>query len=418
MNARSGRIVLLPLAMAVAVGCLAATRSALAVPAGYVETTIPLDAPPVGLAFSPAGVLYAMEGAEFGSNEATLRTILSNGSFGPSVPVDNGDDETNFFVGAIAYDPVTDRVLITDNTGDGFLYAVDDSGDRETIAGPILGIAGVAVRSSGEIFVSTAPSSGGEVRVVDRTTGGSSPVLGGLGFGAGLAFDGGDLLVQDAAATAPYDGRVQRLPISESASGLMYGVPDTLVDGTQAAAGVAVDVDGDVFITGSGGLFVLEGSPLDDVSFSANDNPFQFSTAISFDPGDHPFEPFTGPDGGRLAFMADFGFLMEDSFITIITPAAPEDFNSDGAVDGGDLGVWAANYGSPAAEPQEGDADADGNVDGHDFLRWQRALAMPASLAVGVGAGAGASNAVPEPPASVVFLLAAAPFAWQTRKRR
>src|SRR5689334_2907056 len=91
------------------------TTAASATPPGFVKTTIPLDAPPVGLAFDANGVLYALESAPFGSNLATMRTILPNGSFGNSFTV-AGDDTSNFFAGAMAYDPVSDRLLITDNT--------------------------------------------------------------------------------------------------------------------------------------------------------------------------------------------------------------------------------------------------------------------------------------------------------------
>src|SRR3954468_22016377 len=94
------------------------TSAALATPPGFVKTTIPLDAAPVGLAFDSGGVLYALEGASFGSNVATMRTILPNGSFGSSFSV-IGDDASNFFVGDMAYDPVGDRLLVTDNTADG-----------------------------------------------------------------------------------------------------------------------------------------------------------------------------------------------------------------------------------------------------------------------------------------------------------
>ena len=153
------------------------------------KSTIPLAAPPVGLAFDADGVLYALEGAAFGDNEATLRVIQPDGTFGGSFPV-VGDDPSNFFVGGMAYDPVGDRLLVTDNTADGRLYAVDKAGAKQTIGMGIAGIAGVAVRSTGEIFVSTSPfGSNGAVLQVDRTTGVATPVLGGLGYGAGLAFD-------------------------------------------------------------------------------------------------------------------------------------------------------------------------------------------------------------------------------------
>src|SRR4051794_30096526 len=90
---------------------LLVTSVAMATPPGFVKTTIPLDAPPVGLAFDSGGVLYALEGASFGSNVGTMRTILPNGSSGISFTV-TGDDSSNFFVGDMAYDSVGDRLLI------------------------------------------------------------------------------------------------------------------------------------------------------------------------------------------------------------------------------------------------------------------------------------------------------------------
>jgi len=352
-----------------------AARGALAAPAGYVKQTIPLNAPPVGLAFDSGGVLFALENAGFGKNVATLRTILPDGSFGTSFPV-VGDDDSNFFVGSMAYDPVADRLLITDNTADGRLYAVDSGGVQQTIATGLAGAAGVAVRSSGEIFVSTSPfGSPGEVLLVDDVSGASTPVLGGLGFGAGLAFDSDDhLIVQDADA-ATFAGRLQRLPTSGSPGGLVFGPPQPIADGLISSAGLAVDSEGDIFTTGVGGLYVLSGSPPVETPFDSNGRSGQFATAIAFDPGSRPFEPFAGPDAGRLALMADFGFAMQDSFITLLAPAQAEDFNSDGGVDGDDLAIWATGFGTDAeAHIEDGDADRDGDIDGHDFLLWQRAV--------------------------------------------
>ncbi len=397
-----------------------------AAPAGYVKRLIPLNAPPVALAFDAEGTLFALENAD--GNVAQLRVIPADGEADASFPIEGGN-ESSFFIGGMAYDPVGDRLLISDNTtSNGRLYAVSKTGvqtDLEVrlpgmmgIPG-IPGIAGIAVRSSGEIFVTTAPfGSPGELRQVDRETGSASLVLTvpelDLGFGAGLAFDqNGDLIVQDADAEL-FAGRLQRLPIAASGGGLTFGAPQPLLSGMTSSAGVIVDSENDIFTTGVGGLYRISGVPL-----SEGSEPFDasvYATAVAFHAGDAPFEPFAGPTGGRLAFMGDFGFdpQTHDDFITLLTPAAAEDFNSDGKVNGEDLALWAANYGAPAAQRQQGDADADGDVDGHDFLRWQRSLAAPASLAVGVSA----SSAVPEPPASVAFLLAAAPFAWQTRKRR
>ena len=136
--------------------CLLIASVGVAAPAGFVKTTISLNGSPVGLAFDDDGTLYALEGASFGDNEATLRVIHANGTFGESFPV-TGDDSSNFFVGSMAYDAVGDRLLVSDNTADGRLYAISKTGEQQTIAQNVAGIAGIAVRESGEIFVSTSP---------------------------------------------------------------------------------------------------------------------------------------------------------------------------------------------------------------------------------------------------------------------
>lgn len=378
-------------------GILVAT-TLVAAPAGFVKTTIPLDAPPAGLAFDAAGTLYALEGAAFGENSATLRVIHSDGSFGSSFPI-VGDDASNFFVGSMAYDAVGNRLLITDNTADGRLYAVTPTGAQQTIATGISGIGGVAVRESGEIFVSTSPfGSPGAVLQVDRTSGLTTPVLGGLGYGAGLSFDAnGDLIVQDANSTT-FRGQLQRLPISLIAGELLVGSPVPLLGDMQSSAGVVTIGDG-IFTTGSGGLFQVTGTPLAEVPFDSNGNASQFATAIAFDAGNRPFESSAGPNGGRLAYMADFGFTTQDSFITVLTPAEPGDYNSDGHVDALDYNVWRGAFGSdnPAA-----DGNRDGIVDAADYVLWRKHMTDLVANSAAVRA-----LAVPE---STSLLLAAMAF--------
>jgi hypothetical protein len=365
-------------------------------PTGFVETTILLDAPPVGLAFDEAGALFALEGASFGANTAVLRRILPDGTLNGSFPI-VGDDAENFFVGSMTYDPIGDRLLITDNTADGRIYAVDGAGMKQTVATGIAGVAGIAVRSTGEIFVTTSPfGSEGGVYQVDRTTGSASPVLGGLGFGAGLAFEAnGNLIVQDADSST-FQGRLQRLPMTHGSGGIVVGVAEPVLAGMQSGAGLVVDSEGDIFTTGSGGLYYVTEEPPTETSFSSNDNEFQFSTAIAFDAGAAPFEAFNGPSGGRLAYMADFGFAHEDSFVTVLTPAQAGDYNGDGGVDANDLALWRETYGSPV------DASADGNLDDEvsaaDYVIWRKV-----APAMSGGAGFSSGNGVPEPTSTAVM---------------
>jgi hypothetical protein len=65
------------------------------------------------------------------------------------------------------------------------------------------------------------------------------------------------------------------------------------------------------------------------------------------------------------------------------------DFDADGDVDGGDFVAWQSSFPlASGAARSEGDADGDGDVDGADFVAWQ--TNFPVS-------GPGATNAVPEP---------------------
>jgi hypothetical protein len=86
------------------------------------------------------------------------------------------------------------------------------------------------------------------------------------------------------------------------------------------------------------------------------------------------------------------------------------DFNEDGEVDATDLGRWLSGFdGAASATHANGDANADLNVDGADFLIWQRQLgAGPPAIA--------AAHPVPEPAAA--WLMICLPAAWMLRGRR
>jgi hypothetical protein len=98
------------------------------------------------------------------------------------------------------------------------------------------------------------------------------------------------------------------------------------------------------------------------------------------------------------------------------------DFNLDGTVDSRDADVLAANIGTFAyATFEQGDADGDGDVDGSDFLAWQReigaATPMSAFTSGSSSTSALAAAVVPEPtallPAALGWIIT-----WLAGRRR
>ena len=117
------------------------------------------------------------------------------------------------------------------------------------------------------------------------------------------------------------------------------------------------------------------------------------------------------------------------SSTTRLTPLAHiapfADFNFDGMVDRYDADLLLANIGKLSdASLEEGDADADGDVDGDDFLTWQGQLGASVNMSEfaadslpGVALG---TATVPEPASlalwiSCVFLPALYRRLWRRR---
>ncbi len=89
------------------------------------------------------------------------------------------------------------------------------------------------------------------------------------------------------------------------------------------------------------------------------------------------------------------------------------DFDADGDVDGNDFLIWQAGFGTETyASPRIGDADWDADVDGDDFLAWQRNFGNVSAMS-GTGGGVG----VPEPASLASLLLAGLSLAAGHRRR-
>ncbi|MBA4107741.1 MAG: hypothetical protein C0485_18565 [Pirellula sp.] len=115
---------------------------------------------------------------------------------------------------------------------------------------------------------------------------------------------------------------------------------------------------------------------------------------------------------GTFASTGGGGFTEATAFIAIPDPVAPPpgDFNGDHAVDGNDLAIWKANFGnnSGSATAAMGDADANGNVNGADFLIWQRNVTTTPTATV--------ASVIPEPNALMLAFTAIAACGLATQR--
>jgi hypothetical protein len=110
------------------------------------------------------------------------------------------------------------------------------------------------------------------------------------------------------------------------------------------------------------------------------------------------------PDGsGTLAII--YGLADGRTGVALATPGAPPptesaNFNGDDFVNAADLAAWTQDFGLPAdAAHSQGDADYDLDVDGRDFLVWQRQF-FPSPSSTDAAP-------VPEPAAACLAILAA-----------
>ena len=118
---------------------------------------------------------------------------------------------------------------------------------------------------------------------------------------------------------------------------------------------------------------------------------------------DDPLTPVAPRTPGEVPPAANWIELIFDTYsngavvyhidnVRLFTPSLQGDFDNNNVVDGADLAdKWKLGYGMTGqTNDDNGDADADGDVDGADFLIWQRQLgAVPGSSV--------AATAVPEP---------------------
>lgn len=88
---------------------------------------------------------------------------------------------------------------------------------------------------------------------------------------------------------------------------------------------------------------------------------------------------------GRAVDAANTGITSNASVeITIAASTNSADFDGDGDIDGRDFLLWQRGFGKPAATPADGDADSDQDVDGADLIVWQEQYGTPGPLVAAI----------------------------------
>ena len=304
------------------VGVLSVASSAWSAPWGYRSDGLAGAAGgSAALAYAPDGTLYVADAAD-----GSIVAIAPGG--GRSTLSVTGVSLVSVGGMAVSSDGAT--LYVTDNKGwgdgSGDLYAVPTAGGPgATLLAGMDHIDDVAVRATGEVFVSEAAGAdlqgAGVGGVYQVSAGTAGQVVGGLYYAAGLAFDSaGDLIYQQ--ATDTFAGEVSRLPVGDSGAALAFGAPQLLAGGLAGAFDLTVDGEDDVFVTGVGGVYVLDRDAAGNFTGSASGFEAQgFSTEAAFVGGTNPFEGGAGYDGGHLTYVPEFVSADLADITTVPEPA-------------------------------------------------------------------------------------------------
>jgi sugar lactone lactonase YvrE len=188
----------------------------------------------------------------------------------------------------------------------------------------------VAVSPAGGVFITdttgsdffTGEKHGKVAQVVYDAVSGAwqaQPLVSDLAFPSGMAFDvAGDLYFLQ--ANMSFSGEVYKLTAAQVSAGVPT-TPELIAGDLSAGFGLAMDSEGDLFATGSGGLFQLDRNA--DGSFAGTASLFDahgFSEAVAFTPGANAFEPGAGFAGGKLTYIGEYGAT---SLLTVTTVPEP-----------------------------------------------------------------------------------------------
>lgn len=174
--------------------------------------------------------------------------------------------------------------------------------------------------------------------------------------------------------------------------------------GAVIANGVTTSLTFDPFNPRYTSVNLLVDVPAQSFSLTVNGTSAADATNLPF------IEPVTQIQ--EIAFyVVDFGLFGVDNVLaeTIGDPENNADFDGDGDVDGADFLTWQRGVGTAGGQP-EGNADGLGGIDGDDLAVWKTQFGQPQSQV--------ASLAIPEPGCVVLLGLGAAALAVLSSRSR
>jgi fibronectin-binding autotransporter adhesin len=301
--------------------------------------------------------------------------------------------------------------------------------------------AGVLTLTGMNTFSGGVTVSGGALSVNTLAANGSNS---NLGAGTSLTLDGGTLKYTGGAnntfnrsITLAAGGGV----INQSGSGALYangviggsgsltkaGAAALVLQGANTYSGVTtvtagtleLGVNAQDCVFHRGGADIQAGKMVFDYA-SGSSTPAAIKDLLnaSCDGGLWNIGPFK--NSTTAATGMTLGWLDNGSGAVTVMATYPGDFNLDGVVNGPDLAVWKANFGTSGTYWAAGDANYDGVVNAIDLNLWKQNFGKTAMSGSDVVA-APASDVTPVPEPGSLALLAAAligllAYAWKKRK--
>ncbi len=321
-----------------------------------------------------------------GETGAPLPSPLTGGRDGLFAVLLNDDEENPFGApGPLRFGP-NGNLYVSDFGGT--TVRVFDGATGAELAPAATGFGppgGLTFAPNGDLYVGNFGSSG-VIRVRNGVqqnfiTSGTGPIVTPSSM---LFIPNGDMLV-----VSMYANEIHRYSAGGAYLGLFAAIEPVPppIDGTNYPSDIAFDADGNIVVAVLG----------------ATNPPDNRGQILRFALNDASIA------GTLLDTLVD-AFPPMGSIAWIPSPdAITGDYDSDAAVNAGDLNKWRADFGKWVAKGGGADGNGDRIVDAADYVVWRKAFLG--------GTGTGTNSTVPEPSAAAIIVIAAVLFSPQRMRR-